>query len=70
MRTWDWSLAAETEAYGGHLSKALKLNQQAVDSAIRADDKEGGAVDLANFALQQAALWQRGSSAAAPRRRL
>ena len=51
---WGLSLASDTEAYAGHVSKALKLNRQAVDSAARADDKEGGAVDLANFALQQA----------------
>ncbi len=51
---WGLSLASDTEAYAGHVSQARKLNQQAVDSAVRADDKEGGAVDLANFALQQA----------------
>ena len=51
---WGLSLASDTEAYAGHVSKALKLNRQAVDSAAHADDKEGGAVDLANSALQQA----------------
>ena len=49
------AVAAETEAYGGHLRKAQDLMKQAVDSAIRADNKESGAFYLANFALQQAA---------------
>jgi serine/threonine protein kinase/tetratricopeptide (TPR) repeat protein len=50
-----FSTASDTEAYAGHVAKARELNQQAVSSAIRSDDKESGAVDLANFALQQAA---------------
>ena len=52
---WALSLASDAEAYAGHVSKARELNQQAVDSARRADDKESGAVYLANFALLQAA---------------
>ena len=52
---WGFSLASDTEAYAGHVSKAREWNKRAVDSAVRVDDKEGGAVDLANFALQQAA---------------
>jgi eukaryotic-like serine/threonine-protein kinase len=52
---WALSLASDAEAYAGHVSKARELNQQAVDSAMRADDKESGAVYLANFALLQAA---------------
>ena len=38
------SLASDTEAYAGHLSKARELTKRAVDSAIRADSKETGAV--------------------------
>jgi len=49
------SLASDTEAYGGHVGKARKLTKRAVDSAIRADNKENGAIWQANAALQQAA---------------
>jgi eukaryotic-like serine/threonine-protein kinase len=52
---WALSLASDAEAYAGHVSKARELNKQAVDSAMRADDKESGAVYLANLALLQAA---------------
>ncbi len=49
------SLASDTEAYAGHVSKARELATRALDSAVRADNKEGGAISLANAALQQAA---------------
>ena len=49
------ALASDTGAYNGHLAKAQELNNRAVDSAIRADNKEMGAIYLANAALQQAA---------------
>jgi Tfp pilus assembly protein PilF len=49
------ALASDTEAYAGHVKKARELTKQAVESAIRADNKEGAAVYRANFALQQAA---------------
>jgi eukaryotic-like serine/threonine-protein kinase len=49
------ALASDTEAYEGHLAQARELNKRAVDSAIRADNKENGAIYLANAALQQAA---------------
>ena len=48
-------LASDTEAYAGHLGKARELTKRAVDSAVRTDQKENGAVYLANAALQQAA---------------
>jgi eukaryotic-like serine/threonine-protein kinase len=48
------SLARGTEAYAGHVGKARELNQQAVDSAIRTDNTEIGAIYLADDALQQA----------------
>jgi hypothetical protein len=48
-------LASDTEAYGGHLTKARELTKRAVDSAIRADSKETGAIFQANAALEQAA---------------
>ena len=49
------ALASDTEAYGGHLGKARELTKRAVDSAVRADNKEAGAISQANAALQQAA---------------
>jgi tetratricopeptide (TPR) repeat protein len=49
------ALASDTEAYGGHVGKARELTKRAVDSAIRADSKETGAIWQANAAVQQAA---------------
>ena len=49
------ALASDAEAYVGHVNKARELNLRAVASAIRADNKEGGAIWQANAALQQAA---------------
>jgi len=49
------ALAADTDAYGGRLSKARELTRRSVESAIRADSKETGAVWQANAALEQAA---------------
>jgi tetratricopeptide (TPR) repeat protein/class 3 adenylate cyclase len=49
------ALASDTEAYAGHVGKARELTKRAVDSAIRADSKETGAVWQANAALEQAA---------------
>ena len=51
---WGLELASDTAAYAGHVSQARQLIRQAVTSAIKADDKESAAVDLASFALQQA----------------
>ena len=50
------SLASDTEAYAGHLGKATQLTRRSVDSAIRADSKESGAIWLENAALRQAAF--------------
>jgi tetratricopeptide (TPR) repeat protein len=49
------ALASDTEAYGGHLGKARELTKRAVDSAIRADSQENGAIWQGNAAVQQAA---------------
>jgi eukaryotic-like serine/threonine-protein kinase len=38
------ALASDTEAYAGRLHKARELTMQSVDSAIRADSKETGAI--------------------------
>jgi len=53
--TFGLALASDSEAYRGHLRKARQLTKQAVDSAIRIDNKESGAIWLANAALEQAA---------------
>jgi DNA-binding winged helix-turn-helix (wHTH) protein len=49
------ALASDSETYAGHLGKARELTKRAVESAVRADDKESGAIYLANAALQEAA---------------
>ena len=52
---WGLALASDTEAYSGRFGKARELTKRAVDSAIKADSKETGAIWQANAALQQAA---------------
>ncbi len=49
------ALASDTEAYAGHLGKARELTKRAVDSAIRADSKESGAIWQAIAAQREAA---------------
>jgi DNA-binding winged helix-turn-helix (wHTH) protein/tetratricopeptide (TPR) repeat protein len=49
------ALASDAEAYGGHLGKARELTKRAVDSAIRADNKENGALLQAIAAQREAA---------------
>ena len=49
------SLDSDTEAYAGHLGKARELTKRSVDSAIRADSKENGAIWQENSALREAA---------------
>ena len=56
------ALAADTEAYGGRLGKARELTRRAVESAIRVDSKENGAIWEANAAIVEGAY---GSSAEA-----
>jgi eukaryotic-like serine/threonine-protein kinase len=50
------SLASDSEAYIGHLRKAWELTRRSVDSAMRADSKENGAIRLENAALREAAF--------------
>jgi len=50
------ALASDSEAYAGHLGKARELTKRSVDSAIRADSKENGAIWLENAALREAAF--------------
>ena len=49
------ALASDTEAYGGRLGKARELTKRSVDSAIRADSKESGAIWQAISAQREAA---------------
>ena len=50
------SLASDTEAYAGHLHKARELTKQSIDSAIRADSKETGAIWQEIAAQREAAF--------------
>jgi eukaryotic-like serine/threonine-protein kinase len=50
------SLASDTEAYAGHLHRARELTRQSIDSAIRADSKETGAVSQEIGAQREAAF--------------
>jgi hypothetical protein len=56
------SLASDAEAYAGRLRKARELTKRAVESAIRADNKETGATRQENAAVREAAF---GNAAAA-----
>jgi tetratricopeptide (TPR) repeat protein len=50
------SLASDTEAFAGRLHKARELTSRSVDSAIRADSKEVGAIWWENAALREGAF--------------
>jgi serine/threonine protein kinase/tetratricopeptide (TPR) repeat protein len=50
------SLAADTEAYSGHLGKARELTRRSVDSAVRAESKETGAIWQEIAAQREAAF--------------
>jgi eukaryotic-like serine/threonine-protein kinase len=58
------SLAADTEAYSGHLRQARELTKKAVDSAVHTDNKENAAIWLEAGAMREAVF---GNIAAAPR---
>ncbi|MGA8441834.1 MAG: hypothetical protein WB762_07185 [Candidatus Sulfotelmatobacter sp.] len=51
-----YQYASDTEAYGGRLGKARELIKQAVDVALRTDDKERGAIVQAIAAQREAAF--------------
>jgi len=55
-------LDSDSEAYAGRLSKARERTKQAVDSAIRADSKETGAIGWENAALREAAFGNSGEA--------
>jgi len=56
------SLDSESDAHAGHLGKARERTKQAVDSAIRADSKETGAIWWENAALREAAFGNSGKA--------
>ncbi len=56
------SLASDTEAYAGHLAKARELTTRCVQSAIRADSKEIGAISQENAALRETAFGNAGEA--------
>ncbi len=49
------ALAADSEAYAGHVKKARELTRSAADSAVRSDNEENAAMYRANGALREAA---------------
>jgi eukaryotic-like serine/threonine-protein kinase len=49
------ALSSDTEGYAGHETKARELTQRALESAMRADSKETGAIWQENGALRDAA---------------
>jgi tetratricopeptide (TPR) repeat protein len=53
--TFGLALASDTEAFAGHLSKARNLTRQALDSAVRNDRKETGAIWQTIAAQREAA---------------
>ena len=69
IENFGLALASDTEAYAGHLGKARELTKRAVDSAIRADSKETGAIWQAIAAQREAAYGNRYRSAAVSGRR-
>jgi tetratricopeptide (TPR) repeat protein len=56
FESWGLGLASDTEAYAGHLQKARELTRQALDSAVRADNKEFGATWQEHAAVREAAF--------------
>jgi len=55
VETYGLALASDTEAYAGHMGKARELTKRALESAIKADSKENGAIWQAIAAQQEAA---------------
>ena len=56
------SLDSDSDAYAGHLGKARERTKQAVDSAIRADSRETGAIWWENAALREAGFGNSGEA--------
>jgi serine/threonine protein kinase/tetratricopeptide (TPR) repeat protein len=56
VENFGLSLESDTEAHAGHLRKARELTKRSVDSAIRADSRETGAIFQENAAIREAAF--------------
>src|SRR5947209_3498273 len=56
IENFGLSLASDTAAYAGDLSTARELTKRSIDSAIRVDSKEGGAMWQENAAIREAAF--------------
>jgi eukaryotic-like serine/threonine-protein kinase len=50
------SLESDTQGYAGHLGEAQRLTARSVDSSIRSDSRENGAIWQENAALREAAF--------------
>jgi tetratricopeptide (TPR) repeat protein len=55
QENYGLALVSDTEAYAGHVNKARGVTKQALDSAMRAESKETGAIWQENGALRDAA---------------
>ncbi len=62
--TFGLALAADSAGYGGRVAKARELTKRAVESAIRADAKETGAIWLEIAAQREAAFGDRAHASA------
>jgi tetratricopeptide (TPR) repeat protein len=58
FESYGLGLASDTEAYAGRLGKAQQLTRQAVDSAVRADNKEFGDHLAGTRCRQRSCVWQ------------
>jgi eukaryotic-like serine/threonine-protein kinase len=56
VENFGLSLDSDTEAYAGRIGKARELTEQALESAIRLESKEDGAISWENAALREAAI--------------
>ena len=53
---WMLSLESDTEAWSGKLRKARELSRQAIETALRSDEKEPAALWQVNAAIREALL--------------
>jgi len=56
FESYGLGLASDTEAYAGRLGRAKQLTRQAVESAVRADNREFGATWQEHAAVREAAF--------------
>jgi tetratricopeptide (TPR) repeat protein len=56
VENFGLSLDSDSEAYAGRIGKARELTKRAVESAVRTDNKENGAIWWENAALREAAI--------------